>query len=87
MNNDENKDKKAQLRRSYGVTTPRAQASDKTESATDRNYQALYSYKLTFTFTTEAGSLENLNGKSFQVEAVDFATEYFPEASRRIFGK
>ena len=44
----------------------------------DRNYQALYSYKLTFTFTTDAGSLENLNGKSFQVEKVDFAEEYFP---------
>ena len=43
----------------------------------DRTYQALYSYKLTFTFTTEAGSLENLNGRSFQVENVDFVTEYF----------
>ena len=27
----------------------------------DRNYQALYSYKLTFTFTTDAGSLDYLN--------------------------
>ena len=44
----------------------------------DRNYQALYSYKLTFAFTSEAGSLENLNGKSFQVEKVDFVAEYFP---------
>ena len=44
----------------------------------DRNYQALYSYKLTFTFTTEAGSLEHLNGKSFQVDQVDFVEEYFP---------
>ena len=44
----------------------------------DRNYQALYSYKLTFDFTTEAGSLEHLNGKSFQVEQVDFVEEYFP---------
>ena len=44
----------------------------------DRNYQALYSYKLSFTFTTEAGSLEHLNGKSFQVDQVDFAEEYFP---------
>ena len=44
----------------------------------DRNYQALYSYKLTFRFTTDAGSLENLNGKSFQVEKVDFVEEYFP---------
>ncbi len=44
----------------------------------DRNYQALYSYKLTFTFSTDAGSLENLNGRSFQVEKVDFVEEYFP---------
>ena len=44
----------------------------------DRSYQALYSYKLTFRFTTEAGGLEHLNGKSFQVERVDFAEEYFP---------
>ena len=44
----------------------------------DRNYQALYSYKLTFTFSTDAGSLEHLNGKSFQVENVDFVKEYFP---------
>ena len=44
----------------------------------DRTYQALYSYKLTFTFTTEAGELEYLNGKSFQVEKVDFVQEYFP---------
>ena len=44
----------------------------------DRNYQALYSYRLTFTFTTDAGSLAYLNGKSFQVNEVDFVTEYFP---------
>jgi 23S rRNA pseudouridine955/2504/2580 synthase len=44
----------------------------------DRNYQALYSYKLTFTFTTDAGALEYLNGKSFQVQQVDFVQEYFP---------
>ena len=44
----------------------------------DRNYQALYSYQLTFCFTTDAGSLEGLNGKSFQVQQVDFVQEYFP---------
>ena len=44
----------------------------------DRNYQALYSYKLTFDFSTDAGSLEYLNGKSFQVDKVDFVEEYFP---------
>ena len=44
----------------------------------DRNYQALYSYKLTFTFSTDSGVLEYLNGKSFQVQQVDFVQEYFP---------
>ena len=44
----------------------------------DRNYQALYSYRLTFAFTTEAGGLEYLNGKSFQASQVDFVNEYFP---------
>ena len=45
----------------------------------DRNYQALYSYQLTFCFTTDAGSLEKLNGKSFRVQDVDFVKEYFPD--------
>ena len=45
----------------------------------DRNYQALYSYKLTFCFTTDAGCLSYLNGKSFQVAEVDFVKEYFPD--------
>ena len=44
----------------------------------DRNYQALYSYRLRFDFTTDAGSLGYLHGKSFQVEQVDFVAEYFP---------
>lgn len=44
----------------------------------DRNYQALYSYKLTFQFTTDAGALAYLNGRSFQVDKVDFVDEYFP---------
>ena len=45
----------------------------------DRRYQALYSYKLTFTFTTDAGALEYLNGRSFTVDKVDFVEEYFPK--------
>ena len=43
-----------------------------------RNYQALYSYKLAFKFTTDAGCLESLNGRVWQVENVDFVEEYFP---------
>ena len=49
----------------------------------DRSYQALYSYKLTFCFTTDAGSLAYLNGKSFQVQQVDFVKEFFPDYSER----
>ena len=45
----------------------------------DRSYQALYSYKLTFDFTTEAGCLAHLDGKSFRVEDVEFVREYFPD--------
>ena len=43
-----------------------------------RNHQALWSYKLSFDFTTDAGELEYLNGRSWQVEHVDFVDEYFP---------
>ncbi len=49
----------------------------KLDKQSGRSYQALYSYKLTFQFTTDAGELEYLNGKSFQVEEVDFVKEYF----------
>ena len=42
-----------------------------------RTYQALYSYKLTFRFTTDAGCLSYLNGKTFAVDRVDFVQEYF----------
>ncbi len=44
----------------------------------DRTYQALYSYKLTFRFTTDGGCLSYLDGKSFQVNEVDFVKTYFP---------
>ena len=45
----------------------------------DRNYQALYSYKLTFQFSTDAGALAYLDGKTFQVDNVEFVGEYFPD--------
>ena len=44
-----------------------------------RSFQALYSYKLEFTFPTDAGLLEYLSGKVFTVENVDFVAEYFGE--------
>ena len=43
----------------------------------DRKYQALYSYKLKFSFTTDAGALAYLDGREFQVASVDFAEEFF----------
>jgi 23S rRNA pseudouridine955/2504/2580 synthase len=45
----------------------------------DRKFQALYSYKLQFAFTTDAGILAPLNGRTWTVERVDFAEEYFPD--------
>ena len=39
--------------------------------------QALYSYKLTFSFKTDGGILEYLNGKTFKVKKVWFAEELF----------
>lgn len=41
------------------------------------NKQALYSYKLTFNFKTDAGILNYLNGKTFTVPDVWFARELF----------
>ena len=42
-------------------------------------YQALYSYKLRFSFTTDAGILEYLNGKEFSIpkDGIYFTKEYF----------
>ena len=46
-----------------------------------RSGQALYSYKLRFEFTTDAGCLEHLNGREWTVADIDFVAEYFPEFS------
>ena len=45
----------------------------------DEKGQALYSYKLRFDFPTDAGILEYLRGREFQVEKVDFVEKYFGE--------
>ena len=39
--------------------------------------QALYSYKLCFSFPTGAGILDYLRGREFTVKRVDFAEKYF----------
>lgn len=45
-----------------------------------RTFQALWAYRLEFAFTTDAGPLERLNGRSWTVNDVDFVSEYFPGA-------
>lgn len=40
--------------------------------------QALWSWRLQFQFTTDAGELEYLNGKHWQVGQIDFIDRYFP---------
>jgi 23S rRNA pseudouridine955/2504/2580 synthase len=43
-----------------------------------RSFQALYSYRLTFSFQSEAGMLDYLKGKTWSVSEVDFVPQYFP---------
>ena len=44
-----------------------------------RKGHALWSYKLVFDFTTDAGILAPLNGREWSVDRVDFVEEYFPD--------
>ena len=46
-----------------------------------RSYQALYSYKLRFEFTTDGGCLSHLNGMEWTVRDIDFVLQYFPKFS------
>ena len=48
------------------------------------NKQALYSYKLTFDFKTDAGILNYLNGKTFTVNEVWFAEQLFGNEYRKL---
>ncbi|MBE6728065.1 MAG: RluA family pseudouridine synthase [Ruminococcaceae bacterium] len=48
------------------------------------NRQALYSYKLSFYFSTDAGILNYLNGKSFEVKEVWFADKLFGDGYKKI---
>ena len=52
--------------------------SERADKAYDQRGQALYSYKLKFTFQTDAGPLEYLNGRTFQVERIPFVERFFP---------
>lgn len=42
-------------------------------------HQALWSYRLTFSFQSDAGALSYLNGRTFQVKDVWFVRERFPD--------
>ncbi len=53
----------------------------KLQKTDTRKFQALYSYKLRFSFTTDAGILAYLNGRTFAVSKVDFVEEYFPSGT------
>lgn len=44
----------------------------------DRGYQALYAYRVDFDFSSDAGHLNYLRGRSFRVRIVAFASELFP---------
>lgn len=46
-----------------------------------RTYQALYAYRLAFSFPTDAGILSYLKGKTVSVSRVDFVEEFFPDLS------
>lgn len=47
----------------------------------NKKYQALYSYQVTFDFLTDAGCLNYLRGKSFQVKKIPFITKLHWEAA------
>ena len=46
--------------------------------------QALYSYKLTFDFTTDGGVLQYLSGKTFTVKKVWFAEQLFGDTYMKL---
>ncbi|MGM9537274.1 MAG: RluA family pseudouridine synthase [Candidatus Onthomonas sp.] len=53
--------------------------SEKINRRYGRRQQALCSWSLTFRFTTDAGELAYLNGRTWRVPSVDFLDAYFPE--------
>lgn len=55
--------------------------SEKVNRRYGRKQQALCSWFLTFSFRTDAGVLNHLNGKHWQVSHIDFLEDYFPDFS------
>ena len=58
-----------------GLERPIATACPKSFGETEG--QALYSYKLRFDFPTDAGILNYLRGREFEVTDIDFVNKYF----------
>lgn len=57
----------------YGANAPNRAFGERSQS--------LYSYKLRFAFTTDAGALQYLQHRTFSVRDVPFVTKYFPNYS------
>lgn len=51
--------------------------AERMNKAYGEKFQALYSYRLSFAFTSSAGALDYLNGQTFCVQNIDFAKKYF----------
>jgi len=49
----------------------------------NRSFQALYAYRLVFSFETDAGVLNYLKGREFEAPDVRFVHEYFPEYRKK----
>jgi len=57
----------------YGVSSRSKALLEESSAYSGMKYQALYSYKLTFAFRTDAGILNYLKGRIFEVESVPFS--------------
>jgi 23S rRNA pseudouridine955/2504/2580 synthase len=57
----------------YGVLAESKALIKGSEAVSNMKRQALYSYKLTFSFRTDAGILNYLRGRTFEIESVPFS--------------
>lgn len=60
----------------YKVAHTKKRPQGESTKGKGRQYQALCSYKLKFNFSTDAGILNYLNGKTFSLESVEFAKPF-----------
>lgn len=57
--------------------------SERDRRAYGEKGQLLCSYRLVFSFRTDAGALSHLSGREFRVSDVDFVRKYFPDCDYR----